>query len=199
MLFISQVETGTGGQSAVKGSSLFVSPLQQPCQLKRRIPPGRILSFDLPCPTMAAVSTMGMDSTRYNATKRPPMPRFDDVGDSLALLLCFLYVSWFFYLSPSFSLFIGFLRTKLYTHTCLDAQDAVYTEDTVAKPTVCVDLYRVWVAIDAPTRYKTTGRRPSRKMLLIETLANWRMKFVGRMDRLKSRKVSRCYTPCLAG
>lgn len=93
VLFISQVETGTGGQSAVKGSSLFVSPLQQPCQLKRRIPPGRILSFDLPCPTMAAVSTMGMDSTRYNATKRPPMPRFDDVGDSLALLLCFLYVS----------------------------------------------------------------------------------------------------------
>lgn len=127
VLFISQVETGTGGQSAVKGSSLFVSPLQQPRQLKRCIPLGRILSFDLPCPTMAAVSTIGMDSTRYNATKRPPMPRFDDVEDSPTLLLCLLYVSWFFYLSPSFSLFIGFLRTKLYAHTCPDAQDAVYT------------------------------------------------------------------------
>ena len=80
-LFTSQVETRTGGQSTVKGSWLFVSPFQQPCRLKRRIPPGRIPSFDLPCPTMAAVSTTGMDSTRYNASKRPPKPRFDNVRD----------------------------------------------------------------------------------------------------------------------
>lgn len=71
---MAQVETRTGGQRLVKGSPGCLYLLSSyPPLLKHRIPPGRIPSFDLPCPTMAA-STTGMDSARYNASKRQRSP-----------------------------------------------------------------------------------------------------------------------------